>query len=167
MCIRDSTHFPGSRLRKSWRRSRLPVLTVSFSLSGGRWSSGRVGHEIGGEKPGWSRGVHLSPRFLSRGYSRDHGCKLGIDNGVRKVHRRVTFQLYHQAVYQGSQLLLLSPRSFRNRSRHTEDRSSFQRNICRVYTICANIIRDGSKGYEPDSEELHTFANNSVSQVSS
>ena len=34
-----------------------------------------------------------------------------------------------------------------------------------MYTICANIIRDGSKGYEPDSEELHTFANNSVSQV--
>jgi 4-aminobutyrate aminotransferase-like enzyme len=33
------------------------------------------------------------------------------------------------------------------------------------FPIGANIIRDGLKGYEPDSEELHTFANNSVSQV--
>lgn len=29
------------------------------------------------------------------------------------------------------------------------------------------VVRDGLQGYEPDSEELHTFANNSLSQVAS
>jgi 4-aminobutyrate aminotransferase-like enzyme len=33
------------------------------------------------------------------------------------------------------------------------------------YPIGAIIIRDGLKGFDPDTEELHTFANNSVSQV--
>jgi 4-aminobutyrate aminotransferase-like enzyme len=31
----------------------------------------------------------------------------------------------------------------------------------------ATIVKDGLQGYEPDSEELHTFANNSLSQVAS
>ena len=33
------------------------------------------------------------------------------------------------------------------------------------FPIGAIIIRDGLKGFDPDTEELHTFANNSVSQV--
>ena len=33
------------------------------------------------------------------------------------------------------------------------------------FPIGAIIISDGLKGFDPDSEELHTFANNSVSQV--
>lgn len=33
------------------------------------------------------------------------------------------------------------------------------------YPIAATMIRDGLEGFSPDTEELHTFANNTVSQV--
>ncbi len=33
------------------------------------------------------------------------------------------------------------------------------------YPIAATLIRDGLEGFSPDTEELHTFANNTVSQV--